>query len=36
MPNITEQIDPLPDADEWNGKEADYWNIVSKEPGPEE
>ena len=34
-PNITQKIDPLPDADEWNGKEGKE-NLVSRNPGPEE
>ena len=34
-PNITEKIDQLPDADEWNGKEGKA-ELVSREPGPEE
>ena len=34
-PNITEQRDPLPNADDWNGKEGKA-ELVSREPGPEE
>ena len=34
-PNITESIDRLPDADNWNGKEGKK-NLVSTKPGPEE
>ena len=34
-PNITEKIDPLPDADDWNGKDGKK-DLVSTQPGPEE
>ena len=34
-PNITKKLDPLPDADDWNGREGKE-ELVSTSLGPEE